>query len=159
MKNTHLMTLVNKDYLSAYDLLNEEGEFIDTLVTVSKVELKKIVASKGDIEKEKALIFFKNISKAMILTNTTAKILMKQLKIEFSNQLIGATFTLTASKEKHFGEWMHVLRPSVKVVKEIPTITDERFNTALEKIAAGEYTKEKLKASFTLTPSQNEKLR
>ena len=40
----------------------------------------------------------------------------------------------------------------------LPSITDERFAIALEKIAAGEYTIEKLKASFTLTPSQNEKL-
>ena len=41
----------------------------------------------------------------------------------------------------------------------LPTITDERFTTALEKIANGEYTKEKLISSFTLTPAQNEKLR
>ena len=40
----------------------------------------------------------------------------------------------------------------------LPSITDERFAIALEKIANGEYTKEKLKASFTLTASQNEKL-
>ena len=40
-----------------------------------------------------------------------------------------------------------------------PTITDERFTIALEKIALGEYTADKLKSSFTLTPAQNEKLR
>jgi hypothetical protein len=42
---------------------------------------------------------------------------------------------------------------------QLPSISDERFAAALIKIRAGEYTIEKLKASFTLTPSQNEKLR
>ena len=41
----------------------------------------------------------------------------------------------------------------------LPTITDERFTIALEKIALGEYTADKLKNSFTLTTAQNEKLR
>jgi len=40
----------------------------------------------------------------------------------------------------------------------LPTLTDERFAGALEKIQKGEYTIEKLKSSFTLTPAQNEKL-
>ncbi len=42
---------------------------------------------------------------------------------------------------------------------QLPSISDERFAAALIKIRAGEYTIEKLKASFTLTASQNEKLR
>jgi len=42
--------------------------------------------------------------------------------------------------------------------QSLPTITDERFAIALEKIANGEYTKEKLINTFTLTPSQNERL-
>jgi hypothetical protein len=41
----------------------------------------------------------------------------------------------------------------------LPYLSDERFNAALAKIHKGEYTIEKLKSSFTLTPSQNEKLR
>jgi hypothetical protein len=43
--------------------------------------------------------------------------------------------------------------------QSLPTITDERFDAALLSIANGSYTKEKLIASFTLTPTQNEKLR
>ena len=41
----------------------------------------------------------------------------------------------------------------------LPIIADERFEAALLSIANGTYTKEKLKASFTLTAKQNEKLR
>ena len=42
--------------------------------------------------------------------------------------------------------------------QQLPALTDERFAIALEKIANNEYTKEKLKSSFTLTDKQNEKL-
>jgi hypothetical protein len=155
---THIMNLVNKDYLSAFDLMDSEANYQDVNVTVLKIEKRNIVASKGDKEKEKTLIFFKELPKPFILTNTTAKILWKQLGIEFQDQLIGAKFTLTCAKEKHFGEWMHVLRPK-KIVEKLPTITDERFEAALSSIKEGKYTVEQLTKSFTLTAKQNEKLR
>lgn len=42
--------------------------------------------------------------------------------------------------------------------QSLPNLSDERFNAALAKIKKGEYTIEKLKSSFTLTPAQNAKL-
>lgn len=40
----------------------------------------------------------------------------------------------------------------------LPSLSNERFESALTKIKKGEYTAAKLKASFTLTKEQNEKL-
>jgi hypothetical protein len=55
----------------------------------------------------------------------------------------------------------HEVVPEVKEpVKEkvAPIITDARLLKAIEKIKAGEYTTDKLRASFTLSNAQNEKL-
>ena len=48
-------------------------------------------------------------------------------------------------------------KPEPKVV-ELPALSHIRFLAAIEKIKAGEYTTDKLRASFRLTGEQNEKL-
>ena len=49
-------------------------------------------------------------------------------------------------------------KEAVKEAKTPPTITDQRLLAAIAKIKSGEYTTDKLRASFTLTEPQNQKL-
>ena len=71
----------------------------------------------------------------------------------------GKPITLYASTTKLAGETVECLRIRPKVVvKQPPKISVERFGKAIASIKAGEYTTDKLRANFTLTPDQEKEL-
>lgn len=147
---THWKQLVDPRYIGAYALPNGD----DLTVTIERVQLETITMIGG--KKEDHSIMYLAGHKPMILNATNSKSIHK-LYGPYIEDWAGQRITLFASTAKMSGEMVECLRirPQIPVNKKKP-ISDERLRKAMEQIAAGSYTMEKLRAGFEITESQEE---
>uniref|UniRef100_A0A6M3MHR8 Uncharacterized protein n=1 Tax=viral metagenome TaxID=1070528 RepID=A0A6M3MHR8_9ZZZZ len=144
---------MNPDYIGAYAL--NEGK--DLTVVIAHVA-REIITGTGGKKEECTVAHLKN-QKPFILNSTNQKSIAK-LYGPFIEDWAGKPITLFASTTKLAGDTVECLRIRPTVVKrQAPKITDERLKAAIEKIKAGEYTADKVRANFTLSSEQNDWLR
>lgn len=145
---THWKQLIDPRYIGAYALPNGE----DITVTIERVQSEEVTMLGG--KKEQHSIMYIAGQKPMILNATNSKSIHK-LYGPYIEDWAGKQITLFASTAKMGGEMVECLRvrPSVTAKKKQP-ISDDRLKKALEQIAAGSYTMEKLRAGFVLTADQ-----
>lgn len=149
MSKTHWKTLINPDYIGAYWL--PPGE--DVTVTIDYVA-REMITGTGGKKEECTVAHLKGDVKPFILNVTNSKSIAK-LYGNYIEDWAGKQITLFASTAKLAGEVVECLRIRPKVVQRSkPSITDTRLNAALGKIAAGEYTAQKLRENFDLTDDQ-----
>jgi len=149
---THWKRLHNPDYIGAYSL--NEGE--DLTVTIDYVVREQITGTGG--KKEECTVAHLVKNKPFILNATNSKSIAK-LYGNYIEDWAGQQITLYATTTKMAGDTVECLRIRPKVtVRTKPTITDTRLDAAIEKIQAGQYTAEKLRANFELTPEQDAKV-
>jgi hypothetical protein len=149
---THWKRLQNPDYIGAYSL--DEGQ--DLTVTIDYVVREQITGTGG--KKEECTVAHLVKNKPMILNATNSKTIAK-LYGPYIEDWAGQQITLYATTTKMGGDTVECLRIRPKVtIRAKPSITDTRLDTAIEKIQSGQYTAEKLRANFELTPEQDAKL-
>lgn len=152
MTKTHYRRLQNPDYIGAYSL--NEGE--DMTVVIEYVVREQITGTGG--KKEDCMVAHLVRNKPFILNSTNSKTIAK-LYGPFIEDWVGKPITLFATTTRMGSETVECLRirPTVATRKK-PQILEERLDKALEQIKAGNYTVEKLLASFELTPDQMNRL-
>ena len=151
-EKTHWRKLENPEYLGSWDL---DGK--DKTVKILNVVTKEITGVDG--KKLKTILILENC-KPMI-ANVVNRLMIQDIYNEFIEDWKGKLITLYPTKTKVKGGMMDCLRiRKVKPQSIEPTkpekrqIDDERFNDAMDKIDALEYTTEKLEATFKLTKEQ-----
>ena len=147
---THWKRLINPDYIGAYALTPDE----DLTVTIDYVQREQIVGADG--KKEECTVAHLKGHKPLILNVTNSKSINK-LYGPYIEDWSGKQITLYASTTKAFGEIVECLRIRPSVAKKSkPKISADRLKKAIESITSGQYTTEKLRAQFDLTPEQNQ---
>lgn len=152
MSKTHWKQLINPDYLGAYSI--PEGE--DLTVTIDYVQSEEVTGTNG--KKEVCSVAHIQGNKPWILNMTNQKSIAR-LYGPYIEDWQGKLVTLYASTTKLAGDTVECIRvrPQVSVPRKT-AISAERFKKALESIAAGTYTAEKLRAGFALTKPQEKQL-
>lgn len=150
---THWKQLQNNDYIGAYWL--PPGE--DVTVTIDYVQ-RELITGTGGKKEECSVAHLKNGVKPFILNVTNSKTIAK-LYGPYIEDWAGKQITLFASTAKLAGETVECLRIRPKVAVRVPPpITEARLDKALDSIRAGEYSLEKLRANFTLTDEQSQRV-
>lgn len=106
---THWKKLQNPDYLGAYSLAKDSGEFGTMDVTIESLK-STMVTGPNNKSDECIICTFKGVKKPMILNATNCKTLVKLSKSEFIENWIGLTVTLYVAKVKAFGDTVDALR-------------------------------------------------
>ncbi len=152
MSKTHYKRLMNPDYIGAYAL--NEGE--DLTVVIDYVVREVITGTGG--KKEECTVAHLRGQKPFILNSTNQKSIAR-LYGPYIEDWAGKPITLFASTTKLAGDTVECLRIRPTVQKRVPpTITDERLGNAIGQIKSGAYSVEKLRANFTLTRDQEQRL-
>lgn len=150
---THWKRLMNPDYIGAYSL--NEGE--DLTVKIDYVVREMITGTGG--KKEECTVAHLVGQKPFILNATNSKSIAKLYGV-YIEDWAGKPITLFASTTKLAGDTVECLRIRPTVTKrQPPPVSADRLTKALASIAAGEYTYQKLRANFTLTPDQEQQVR
>lgn len=150
MTKTHWKSLMNPDYIGAYAI--PPGE--DVTVTIDYVVREQITGTNG--KKEECTVAHLKGVKPFILNATNQKTIAK-LYGPYVEDWAGKKITIFATTTKMGPDVVECLRIRPKVVqRQKPEITEPRLTAALEKIAAGEFTAEKLRANFALTAEQDQ---
>lgn len=153
---THFKKLQNPNYTGSWDLMDKDGNYIEKVVTIEKTLQQSVNNGNGGVE-DLPVIHIKGM-KPVVLNSTNIKAVARITGSNFIEDWVGKEITLYVQKVKAFGEMHDAIRIKKPIAKQKPTIDDDRFNKAVESIKSKEYTKDKLKASFTLTIKQEEAL-
>lgn len=150
---THWKLLSNPDYIGAYWL--PPGE--DVTVTIDYV-VREMITGTGGKKEECTVAHLKHDVKPFILNATNSKTIAK-LYGPYIEDWAGKQITLFASTAKLSGETVECLRVRPKVaVRTKPQLTDDRFEKAIEAIAAGQFRAQELREKYDLTLAQVKKL-
>lgn len=149
---THWKLLSNPDYIGAYWL--PPGE--DVTVTIDYV-VREMITGTGGKKEECTVAHLKGV-KPFILNATNSKTIAK-LYGPYIEDWAGKQITLFASTAKLSGETVECLRIRPKVAARTkPNLTDERFEKAIEAVAAGQFQAQELREKYDLTLAQVKKL-
>jgi hypothetical protein len=144
-------------YLGSWDL-EVDGKYEPRVVTIEKIYQDVMVGEMG--KEDKVFVKLAEFQKSMVANRTNFKRLETFFGSFDFNDYIGKQIVLGVEKVKSPQGMTDALRFSTRPLpkKEKPTITDERFDKALQAIADGKTTAEKLIADFSLTPEQHAKV-
>ena len=152
MTKTHYKRLMNPDYIGAYAL--DEGQ--DLTVVITHVAREIITGTGG--KKEECTVARLKGQKPFILNSTNQKSIAR-LYGPFIEDWVGQPITLFASTTKLAGDTVECLRIRPAVARrQPPEITNERLEKAIRQIRADAYTEPKVRANFTLTAEQEQRL-
>ena len=144
-------------YLGSWDL-EVNGKYEPRVVTIEKIYQDVMVGEMG--KEDKVFVKLAEFQKSMVANRTNFKRLETFFGSFDFNDYIGKQIVLGVEKVKSPQGMTDALRFSTRPLpkKEKPTIADERFDKALQAIADGKTTAEKLIADFSLTPEQHAKV-
>ena len=148
MGKTHWKKAFNPDYIGAYSL--NEGE--DLIIEIETMKTETVTNSEG--KKEECLIAVLKDQKPFIVNKTNAKAIAKVTGSNYLEDWAGAKIQLFVTKVKAFGEVVDALRVRDFKPKLKQKLSSDRFGKMIEKIKAGQFTKEKALARFELTAEQ-----
>jgi hypothetical protein len=151
-EKTHWKRLMNPDYIGAYWL--PPGE--DVTVTIDYV-VREMITGTGGKKEECTVAHLKGV-KPFILNATNSKTIAK-LYGNYIEDWAGKKITLFASTAKLAGDTVECLRIRPKVAERVkPQLTDERFEKAIEAVAAGQFQAQELREKYDLSLAQVKKL-
>ena len=141
-------------YIGSWDL-EVNGKYEPKVVTIEKVYQDVMVGEMG--KEDKVFIKLKEFQKSMVANRTNFKRLETFFQSFNFNDYVGKEIVLGVEKVKSPQGMTDALRFSTRPLpkKEKPSITLDRFAKALQAIADGKTTAEKLIADFNLTPEQH----
>ena len=147
---THFKKLKNPTYLGSWDLADENGKFIDKIVTL--VDVKKEMVHDGNGGKEECVTATIKEGKSLILNATNLKTIAKVFDSNFIEDWAGKKIVLTVKKIKAFGEFHDALRvlPQAPKKEELNP-THPSWGAAKEAIKNGKTTIEQIKTKYTIS--------
>lgn len=150
---THWKKLAPSNYIGAWDLED------DTIVTIVSISQEKVKPNASAPEEECVVMKLKEFDKPMIVNKTNLKSIEKATGTAYVEDWIGKQITLFVKNVKAFGEMVNAIRirQQAPQPKAKPTLSDDRFQTALEKIKSGEVDKSALNA-YQLSVTQKKQL-
>lgn len=153
----HWREKLKMPYLGAWDLQNEDGTFKTVEVTIEGFSDGTLDSQLG--KQSKTFVKLKEYPKKMVMNATNFKRLEKRFGSTQIEDYKGTVY-LTSEKTKSPEGTVDALRflGRKPTPKAKPSINEERFEKALEAISKGEFTKEKLESSYSLTEEQKSKL-
>jgi hypothetical protein len=139
---THFTKIKNPNYLGSWDLMKSDGTFQNVILTIKEAKSEEITDHRG--QKESAALLYFEGYKPMILNLTNIKAVAKSVGSPFIEDWEGKKIEITVKKVKAFGDMHDALRVLSKPVsnqpKPKPTISEDRFEKALEAVANGTVT-------------------
>ena len=100
--------LINPDYLGAYSLLNDNGDYIEKTYTIKSARQEEV---KGPEGKEMCIVLqFVEEQKPMVLNATNAKVITKLYKSQFVEDWSNCRITLYVKNVSAFGDKVDALR-------------------------------------------------
>lgn len=155
---THFKKLRNPNFVGSWDLADKDGNYQDKVVTIQSVSKETVHNGKGGSE-DCTVIKFKEV-KPMVANSTNLRMIAKLCGSPYIEDWVGKQICLTVQKVKAFGEVHDAIRvkAAVSAPKPKPTLTEERFQAALNAREEGKTTNEQIRAGFTLTKEQDERL-
>jgi hypothetical protein len=153
MSKTHFKKLRNPGFLGSWDLADENGNFKNRILTISKVEKKMVHDGKGGQEECVTVSF--HDCKPMIMNSTNLKTIWKSLDTPFIEDWVGKKIEVTVQKVKAFGE----VHDALRVVKTSLELTPKhpKWDGAKTAIKDGKVTIDQIKKQYTISP-ENEQL-
>jgi len=150
---THFKKLRNPDYLGSWDLADENGNYRNKVVTITKVSKKMVHDGKGGQEECITVDFAE--CKPMIMNSTNLKTIFKVLNSPYIEDWTGSKIELTVEKVKAFGE----IHDALRVIKNSLELTPKhpKWNGAKTALKEGKVTLEAIKKQYSLT-LENEEL-
>lgn len=147
---THFKKLRNPNFIGSWDLADENGKYIDTIVTI--VEAKKQMVHDGQGGEAECAVAHLKEFKPLVLNSTNLKAIAKALGSEFIEDWYGKRVTLTVKKVKAFGEFHDAIRVAVTAPK-LPelTPTHEKWESAKEALKGGKTTIEQIQTKYNLS--------
>lgn len=144
-------------YLGSWDL-EVDGKYEPRIVTIEKIYQDVMFGEMG--KEDKVFAKLAEFPKAMVCNRTNFKRLETFFGSFDFNEYIGKQIVLGVEKVKSPQGMTDALRFSTRPLpkKGKPSISPERFAKALQAIADGKTTAEKLIADFNLTPDQHAKI-
>ncbi|MBK7801031.1 MAG: hypothetical protein KA251_09670 [Saprospiraceae bacterium] len=153
---THWKKLTNPNYIGAYSM--PEGK--DLTVEITDVK-REVVKGEGGKTDECTVLYLKD-SKPMILNVTNSKMISKVHNTPFIEEWIGKKITLYVSTTSLKGEKVECLRVRdiLPTEKKKPELTPghTKWAGAKKAIQEGNYTVDKLKEVFFISPENEEVL-
>jgi hypothetical protein len=150
---THFKKLRNPDYLGSWDLADENGNYRNKVVTITKVSKKMVHDGKGGQEECITVDFAE--CKPMIMNSTNLKTIFKVLNSPYIEDWTGSKIELTVEKVKAFGE----IHDALRVIKNSLELTPKhpKWNGAKTALKEGKVTLEAIKKQYSIT-LENEEL-
>jgi hypothetical protein len=158
---THFKKLRNPNYIGSWDLMDENGNINNKILTIK--EVKKDFVFDGNGSKEECVVIHFNESKPMVMNATNLKAVSKVIGTPFIEDWVGNKLEVTSKKVKAFGEIHDALRIVIKKIESFkPELTKiqncknlAELKTAWEKLSNEEKSnsdfinlKDKLKNGF-----------
>jgi hypothetical protein len=150
---THFKKLRNPDYLGSWDLADENGNYRNKVVTITKVSKKMVHDGKGGQEECITVDFAE--CKPMIMNSTNLKTIFKVLNSPYIEDWTGSKIELTVEKVKAFGE----IHDALRVIKNSLELTPKhpKWNGAKTALKEGKVTLEAIKKQYSIA-LENEEL-
>jgi hypothetical protein len=145
-------------YLGSWDL-EVNGKYEPRIVTIEKVFQDVMVGEMG--KEDKVFIKLKEFPKSMVANRSNFKRLETFFGSFNPDDYIGKQIVLSVEKVKSPQGMVDALRFSTRPLpkQEKPTLDDARFKKALEALAEGKTTVEKLTSDFNLNQAQHAEIK
>lgn len=145
-------------YLGSWDL-EVNGKYEPRIVTIEKVFQDVMVGEMG--KEDKVFIKLKEFPKSMVANRSNFKRLETFFGSFNPDDYIGKQIVLSVEKVKSPQGMVDALRFSTRPLpkQEKPTLDDARFAKALQALAEGKTTVEKLTSDFNLNQAQHAEIK
>lgn len=150
---THYKKIKNTNYIGSWDLYDSNGNVIDKVVTITKVEKEKVFDGRGGHE-DCPVIHFKEC-KPMVANSTNLKMIASLMASDFIEDWTGKQIKLTVKQVKAFGE----IHDAIRVIEDKgkPRMKDSSLPNAINHIKNGG-TLQEIQQKYHLTDSQLKQL-
>lgn len=155
---THFKKLRNANFVGSWDLADANGNYLDKIVTIQSVSKETVHDGKGGSE-ECTVIKLKEV-KPMVANSTNLRMIAKLCGSPYIEDWAGKQICLTVQKVKAFGEVHDAIRVKAANLapKPKPSLSEERFQAALNAIKENKSTPQFVRENYTLTKEQDERL-
>ena len=146
-KNTHWRKVMNTTYLNGDEI--KKG---DTIVTIAGWKEEMIYSQRDKQKEPQVTMYFKELTKPMIMTNRKAKQISTALDTPIMEDWIGKKITMYPVKERHFGEEFEVITFKKAVIKkEVFNSSHPKWDAACKAIKDGNSSVEAIEKHYSLT--------
>ena len=151
IRKTHWKTYHNPDYIGAYAFQPNERK----IVTIKSALREKVSNPQG--KKEDCLVcHFLEDEKPLICNVTNSKAITKASGSPYIEDWIGARLELYVTEVQAFGDTVEAVRVRMAPEKPVLNTKSKGWEKAIQSVAHGDWTIEKIKERYKLSESDEE---